>query len=438
MALRILATNDLGAALVPLPTSFGESGTVAGIAALLERERATHPTVWLDSGDLVVGNPAYPLTGERPWGEVAKLPIAATAPGNHEFDDGVPALQEAAGRLPSPMLCANVDVGLPASAVVETPDGPLGVIGLTHPQSHLHSRAPEPIGDWPRRVAGLAEELRSDGARWVVALLHDGVDWWPDGPIGLRTDRLERVAAPWAAHVDVILCGHMLAAWTGELAGTPAGHAHAFAASVLVVDLPDPPGRPAVRGIVAAPAIRPAEQSAAVDAVDAAAARVVAESEHTWLSRTGARHYLPELLARALREATDADAGLVVPNVHANQAPVDGAVASLCAGPVTELDLLRLFGEPDDRPVIVELRPGELGAAVGAHDRVADPDARAGDDLWWNWCRMPAAVSTEVDEPATVAVMPNVVRLLGEWLDRDAGGERAAVGAREALVRVLA
>jgi hypothetical protein len=36
--LRILATSDLGAALAPMPTSFGQSGTCAGIVELLERE----------------------------------------------------------------------------------------------------------------------------------------------------------------------------------------------------------------------------------------------------------------------------------------------------------------------------------------------------------------------------------------------------------------
>jgi hypothetical protein len=74
---RILATTDLGAHTVPLRTSWGRSGTVAGVVELLDRERERGPAIWLDVGDLVVGNPAYPLTGERPWAEVADLPIAA-------------------------------------------------------------------------------------------------------------------------------------------------------------------------------------------------------------------------------------------------------------------------------------------------------------------------------------------------------------------------
>ena len=122
--LRILATTDLAAALVPVPTSYGEGGTCAGVAELLEVERDRQATVWLHAGDLTVG-PAYPLLGTRPWADLAELPITAAAAGNHEFDDGVPALLEAARSLPFPLLCANVDVGLPASTLVDMDVGPL-------------------------------------------------------------------------------------------------------------------------------------------------------------------------------------------------------------------------------------------------------------------------------------------------------------------------
>jgi 2',3'-cyclic-nucleotide 2'-phosphodiesterase (5'-nucleotidase family) len=95
------------------------------VVELLERERERQPTVWVDAGDLTVG-PAAPLLGERPWGDIAGLPIDAAAAGNHEFDDGVPALVEAARGLTFPLLGANVDVGLPGSAMVETAAGTVG------------------------------------------------------------------------------------------------------------------------------------------------------------------------------------------------------------------------------------------------------------------------------------------------------------------------
>ncbi len=137
-ALRILATSDLGANAVPLRTTAGPGGTIHGVAALLERQERA---LWLDLGDLVVGNPSYPLLGERPWADVAGLPIAAAAAGNHDVDDGIEAVPE----LPFPMLCANAGAGLPATALI----GDVGVIGLTHPQVDELTRAPAPYDDWP-------------------------------------------------------------------------------------------------------------------------------------------------------------------------------------------------------------------------------------------------------------------------------------------------
>ena len=113
--LRILATTDLAAELIPQRVSWGEGGTCAGVVELLERERERQATVWLDAGDLTVG-PAAALPGERPWGDMGELPIDAAAAGNHE---------------------------------------------------------------------------------WVVAVLHDGVDWWPNpGPGGPRSGRGGRRRRP--------------------------------------------------------------------------------------------------------------------------------------------------------------------------------------------------------------------------------------------------
>jgi hypothetical protein len=277
----------------------------------------------------------------------------------------------------------------------------------------------------------------------VVTLLHDGVEWWPlepaagGSPLGTRATRLEAVARPWAEHVDLILGGHNFASWTGVLAGTPAAEPHVFGSSVAVVDLGD---RVTVRGVFRVPPVRPATSSPAIEAIeaiDAAAARVVAETEHEWLSRTGAAHYLPDLLAAGLRIATGADAGFVLPSYHGIQAPLDGAIAALGPGPVSELDVLRMCADPGYDPVVVELRPGELHAAATAHWAAADPRNTATDALAWNWCRMPAATSAAGDDPETVAVIPGAVAHLSEWLGRTVASEPAGVPARKALVAAL-
>jgi hypothetical protein len=434
--LRILATSDLGATTVPLRTSYGPGGTCAGVVSLLDAERERQPTIWLDVGDLVVGSPAYPLLGERPWDEVADLPIAAAAVGNHEFDDGVDALLGAVPRLSFPLLCANVDIGLPGSTLVDTASGPIGVIGLTHPASDRFSRAPR-IADWHHRVGELAGELRRDGARWVVALLHDGVEWWPSDdspPIATRSERLEAVARPWAGDVDLILAGHNFGTWVGTLAGTPAAEPHLFAASLSVIDLAP---APIVRGVFQVPPVRPPSPTPATEAIEAAAARIVGELPEAWITRPGAPRYLPDLIADAFRAATGADAAFVMPSFHGIQAPLDGAIACLGPGPVSALDVVRPLASPDYDPVVVELRPGELERAIAAYAATADPANTDADRLWWNWCRMPPGTSVGRRTPSTVAVIPGVIAHFAEWLGRDLDAEPGGVTAADALIGAL-
>jgi hypothetical protein len=210
-----------------------------------------------------------------------------------------------------------------------------------------------------------------------------------------------------------------------------------FAASVLVVDVLAPPARPCVRGVVRVPPRRPDAMTPAVQAYDAAAARIVATSSERWISRTGAERYLPDLIAQAFLATSGAEAAFVPPTHHSAQAPLDGIIAELPAGPVSELDLIRLFASDDYGPVIAELAPGELDTVVDRHVRISDPGNRAGDDLWWNWCRLPAAVQTRTRNPTSVALVAGNVALLERWLDRELTTEPSPVTARDALEQTL-
>ena len=62
---------------------------------------------------------------------------------------------------------------------------------------------------------GHAEELRASGAEWVVALLHDGVDW-RFGAAGYEAhpERFSEVCRPWAHAVDAIFASHTFGRWT--------------------------------------------------------------------------------------------------------------------------------------------------------------------------------------------------------------------------------
>jgi hypothetical protein len=91
----------------------------------------------------------------------------------------------------------------------------------------------------------------------------------------------------------------------------------------------------------------------------------------------------------------------------------------------------------DYDPVVVELRERELDAAVEAHWADADPSNPAGDELAWNWCRMPAGVSRGEQAPASLACIPAVVDHLAVWLDRDLAPRPAGVSALKALTRAV-
>ena len=205
---------------------------------------------------------------------------------------------------------------------------------------------------------------------------------------------------------------------------------------MLVVDLLEKPGSAVVRGSFPVPPTRPAVRTDAVDALDEAAARVVAHLDHTWMIRTGARYYLPDLIAAALRTATGAAAAFVPPGKHGTQAPLDGAAGALCAGDVTALDLTRVF-DTDAAPVVVSLRGDEFRRLREIHDRFADPGNASTDDVWWNWCRMPAGQESTKDAPATVAVMPSVLPMLTGWLGRELVTDPGVTSAADALVRLL-
>jgi hypothetical protein len=83
-----------------------------------------------------------------------------------------------------------------------------------------------------------ADELRASGADWVVALVHDGVDW-RSGPRGYAADpaRYTELCRPWAGAVDAIVGTHTLGRWFGSIEGTPVVQPWPFGAELAVVEL---------------------------------------------------------------------------------------------------------------------------------------------------------------------------------------------------------
>ena len=243
-----------------------------------------------------------------------------------------------------PLLCANApDVGLPPTAIVDTDRGVVGFVGLTCPDPEVYVFAPRLDPDLASVAIGHAEELRASGANRVVALFHDGVDW-RFGARGYEAnpERFSEVCRPWAYAVDAIFASHTLGRWIGRVEGTPVVQPWPFGAELGVVEFevgeesqaycvtPETGGR---RG------------GAVSDFLGKASSRVLGELAEPLDSRSGGPAPLADFFARALREATGVRAAAV--DMLAVQAPMDGVLSYLPAGPVTEADVLRLYPWPD-------------------------------------------------------------------------------------------
>ncbi|MDQ3861902.1 MAG: 5'-nucleotidase C-terminal domain-containing protein [Actinomycetota bacterium] len=421
--LRVVATHDFCCAYSPSPTSYGSLPGGEGLKDMVDALRAQGPTVRADAGDFAAPGALATLSGGKAgFAAAADLEIDVGVVGNHEFEWGLEHLRTHAAETGFPLLSANApEVGLPPTAVVDTDMGIVGFIGLTCPDPGAYVSAPDLDPDLAGVAIRHAEELRASGADWVVMLLHDGVDW-PFGARGYEAhpERFSGVCKPWAQAVDAIFASHTLGRWIGRVEGTPVVQPWPFGAELGVVELevgeepmaycvtPETGGRWGGSGN---------------GLLDDASTRVLGELAEPLGSRSGGPAPLADFFARALRKATGARAAGV--DMLASQAPVDGVLSYLPAGPVTEADILRLYPWPD-ATVAGEVEGEELRKVAQA--RWLKPWAAWGFDAAdWGGARTATLAVLEGD------ALEHVERALGrrvEW-------RRTDVGLREAVARTL-
>ena len=270
-AVRLVAINDLHGNLEPPSGSSGrvaladggtvDAGGAAFLAAHVARLRAEAPnTVVLSAGDNVGASPvASALFRDEPTVELLDaLGVSASVVGNHEFDEGLPELLrlQRGGCHPTdgcafrpgydgaafPFLGANVGAvdgppPLPATTVVETGGGRIGVIGVTLRDlpTVVSAEAVRGLtfGDEVEAIDRASADLTARGVNAQVVLLHQGddasggPDSCPAAPNG-PASAIARAASP---SVDVFFTGH----------------SH----DQYVCSLPDPAGvpRPVVQGL---------------------------------------------------------------------------------------------------------------------------------------------------------------------------------------------
>jgi len=372
--LRILVTHDVFGSFAPVPTSFGSLPGGEGLRTTARAASSAGPTLWIDTGDLTQGGPLTPLTGGtgglRASGE---LGIDVTVVGNHELDFGAEFLISQAPALKCPLLGGNAGIGLPASALLPTQIGPIGVIGLTH--DNLASMAdwsmtpgrdlapqPDPYGAVD--VCAVASALRRDGARAVVLALHDGVDWRVTPGTGYKAEpeRLFAKLRPWAHAVDIIAAGHSLGRFFGSIDGTPILQPWPLGSELGVIDLSFEgtnltPGTP--QGLRVTPAGSWTGHGA--DVIDEAADDVLGTLCAPLFAISDGPAPLADFLAEAIQRAVGTDVGVAY--VTYAQPPLDGAFAALPVGAVTRLQLLGIVPYSDHRIVAVDL-PAELARRI--------------------------------------------------------------------------
>ena len=364
--LRIVCTNDFLSSLTPMATSYGRLPGASALRETVERLRDGQPTIWADAGDFSQGGPLSTTTGGvLNFAAAAELGIDVATIGNHEFDWGLPHLAEHREQLPFPLICANVDIGLPASTLLRTEHGPVGFVGLTHPQVNAFTPfAPAADPDTAGIAIQQARRLREQGAIAVVLLIHFGVDWSVsgDGEHCPDPEPVLTLLGPCHDAVDAIVLGHTLGRWADVVEGVPYAQPWAFGAEVGVIDLDlDSGGRRAELVTVEGdPRPWPGAGRAAIEAAEGT---IVGHLEEPLAIDFATDISLADFAAEALRRATGTTAA-VVPVVGMHQPAIGGVMYRWPAGPVTEADLSRFVPWTDDRSLVAELTADELEAVT--------------------------------------------------------------------------
>ena len=374
--MRIITTNDFVGSVHPQPTSYGALPGASALQAAVDDLRAeAGGGLWVDTGDLAQGSALGALSdGTWPFVALGRLSVDAAVAGNHELDWGEAHLRRWSAELPFPLLAGNLPLGLPATLLLP---GGVGLIGLSLPEMDLMHPGLATTGGPPAAAATRhAVALREAGARWVVLALHDGVDATPA--------RMAALCAALRGHVDLVLGGHTLRCFAGELAGVPFLQPWGFGSQLGVADLGDD-GRVALR--LADPGPPRAWTGPGAGAQAALEAEVVGRLARPLRLAADGEDGLARAVAAGVLAADDRLGHVLVGDGDLwNQPARDGTGAFLPAGDVSLAQVLRLTPFSGRRSVwgggmlAAELTPEEavaVAGAIGPAGAAGDPRAGA-------------------------------------------------------------
>ncbi len=428
--LRIVTTNDFAASLDPLPTSYGHLPGGVGLRQTVERLRNEQPTLWIDVGDFAQGLVSALAGSDIGFAACNELGIDLAAAGNHEFDWGVDHLRSWAGRLNFPLLCANLDIGLPAAAIRAVGGVTVGVIGLTNPDgARMSLYLPDSDPDLAGIVHDQCLELRRQGADVIIAALHEGADWslGAQRQFVLNTDKVIQLCNAWAHEVDAILLGHTLGRWLDQIGGTPVVQPWAFGAELGVIEL-EPRNRSAARSYGITPDTGPFWTGAGAAVLRQAHSETLGQIAAPLSTHANGPSSLCDFLAQALRFAVGCDVAIVPTwNVGGTQPPLDGVISHIPAGRFTRASLHQIIPWTDDSTVTAEFSPPEVRRIIN----------RVSPFRFWTYSGSSGMPGWEHKDAVTVAINRFEAQFIAASIGRSPEWRAAGCGLRQAVVDFL-
>lgn len=206
----VMHTNDSHARAVPSSSS-GYMGFTAVSALKKSYEAAGAKVILLDAGDTLHGLPFANLVQGKSIVELMNLVgYDAMTPGNHDFNYGSSVLTELAKTMDFPLLSANVtkkDNGadfLEDHIIIEKNGVKYGIFGLSTPET-AYKTNPNNVstinfGNPVTAAAKEVSELRAEGATFIIALAHLGLD--------KSSDYTSEMIAKQVDGINLIVDGH--------------------------------------------------------------------------------------------------------------------------------------------------------------------------------------------------------------------------------------
>ncbi|MCL5040567.1 MAG: bifunctional 2',3'-cyclic-nucleotide 2'-phosphodiesterase/3'-nucleotidase, partial [Firmicutes bacterium] len=236
--LVIMATTDIHGTIYPwdyyknAPAEYG----LAKVATLAKQIRAQYPNaLLLDNGDLIQGTPldyyyarVEPITGGQVHPIIAVMNYMGyngAAIGNHEFNYGVPFLEQVIKGAKFPYLLANAykwgttEPYFTPYTILEVPLGAdkvkVGIIGFAPPGINIWDRSnlegKIQSADIVETANKYVPEMKAKGAQVIVALTHSGISGtssYDEKATGLGVENAAKLLAEQVQGIDLVVAGH--------------------------------------------------------------------------------------------------------------------------------------------------------------------------------------------------------------------------------------